>query len=58
MLRQLSIGNGSFLIIFCVIPRSLYLFHFSEGFQLVLEGRHNADIGWISELRTNGNVLV
>eukprot|EP00268_Persea_americana_P027279 TRINITY_DN26700_c0_g1_i1.p1 TRINITY_DN26700_c0_g1~~TRINITY_DN26700_c0_g1_i1.p1 ORF type:complete len:482 (+),score=54.71 TRINITY_DN26700_c0_g1_i1:127-1446(+) len=30
----------------------------SEGFQLVLEGRHNADIGWISELRTNGNVLV
>ncbi|OAY85599.1 chitinase domain-containing protein 1 [Ananas comosus] len=30
----------------------------SEGKNLVLEGRHNADVGWISELRKNGNSLV
>ncbi|KAF6173006.1 hypothetical protein GIB67_006382 [Kingdonia uniflora] len=30
----------------------------SEGSRLVLEGRHNADLGWISDLRTNGNALV
>ncbi|KAF8379676.1 hypothetical protein HHK36_029120 [Tetracentron sinense] len=30
----------------------------SEGTQLVLEGRHNADMGWISELRRNGHALV
>ncbi|KAL5999054.1 hypothetical protein ACLOJK_010004 [Asimina triloba] len=29
----------------------------SEGSKLVLEGQHNADIGWISELRMNGNAL-
>lgn len=30
----------------------------SQGTGLVLEGRHNADMGWISELRRNGNALV
>ncbi|XP_077251268.1 glycosyl hydrolase superfamily protein [Tasmannia lanceolata] len=30
----------------------------SEGSKLILEGRHNVDIGWISELRMNGNALV
>ncbi|CAN0899115.1 Chitinase domain-containing protein 1 [Linum grandiflorum] len=30
----------------------------SQGSELVLEGRHNADRGWISELRENGDVLV
>ncbi|OVA01938.1 Glycoside hydrolase [Macleaya cordata] len=30
----------------------------SEGTRLVLEGRHNADFGWISELRKNGNALI
>lgn len=30
----------------------------SDGAQIVLEGRHNADLGWISELRKNGNALV
>ncbi|XP_010266473.1 PREDICTED: chitinase domain-containing protein 1 [Nelumbo nucifera] len=30
----------------------------SEGTQLVLEGRHNADLGWISELRVNRHALV
>ncbi|GAA0164356.1 hypothetical protein LIER_20014 [Lithospermum erythrorhizon] len=30
----------------------------SQGTQLVLEGRHNADAGWISELRRNGDPLV
>ncbi|XP_058100334.1 uncharacterized protein LOC131245122 [Magnolia sinica] len=30
----------------------------SDGSQLLLEGRHNADTGWISELRRNGNSLV
>lgn len=24
----------------------------------MLEGRHNADIGWVSELRMKGNALV
>ncbi|KAL5727069.1 hypothetical protein ACHQM5_000301 [Ranunculus cassubicifolius] len=30
----------------------------SEGTQLILEGRHNADLGWMSELRKNGHALV
>nr|QBC75413.1 chitinase class V [Nepenthes sp. MF-2019] len=30
----------------------------SHGTKLVLEGRHNADIGWISELRMRGDVQV
>ncbi|XP_010913890.1 uncharacterized protein [Elaeis guineensis] len=30
----------------------------SEGKTLVLEGRHNADIKWISEVRMNGHSLV
>ncbi|PIA49069.1 hypothetical protein AQUCO_01300129v1 [Aquilegia coerulea] len=30
----------------------------SEGNGIVLEGRHNADLGWISELRKSGNALV
>ncbi|XP_073007741.1 uncharacterized protein [Typha latifolia] len=29
----------------------------SEGKKLSLEGRHNADVGWISELRRNGGSL-
>lgn len=37
----------------------LFFFFFpSEGTDLVLEGRHNADIGWISELRMKGNAWV
>jgi hypothetical protein len=28
------------------------LFVASQGASLILEGRHNADIGWISELRS------
>lgn len=55
--ETISTYIGSFLIIFCMVILPLS-FRFSEGSQLVLEGRHNADIGWISELRTNGNVLV
>ncbi|KAH8516929.1 hypothetical protein H0E87_005041, partial [Populus deltoides] len=34
--------------------------HLSPVFQgagLVLEGRHNADMGWISELRRHGDAL-
>ncbi|KAK1268782.1 hypothetical protein QJS04_geneDACA008163 [Acorus gramineus] len=30
----------------------------SEGANLVLEGRHNADSGWISDIRANGKSLV
>lgn len=30
----------------------------SEGNKLVLEGRHNADVKWISEIRMNGHSLV
>ncbi|XP_031262968.1 chitinase domain-containing protein 1 [Pistacia vera] len=30
----------------------------SQGTSLILEGRHNADKGWISELRMNGDALV
>ncbi|KAL5792256.1 hypothetical protein ACOSP7_000850 [Xanthoceras sorbifolium] len=30
----------------------------SQGTSLVLEGRHNADMGWISELRMTGESLV
>lgn len=30
----------------------------SEGKKLVLEGRHNADLGWISELRMSGGSLL
>ncbi|XP_059651262.1 uncharacterized protein LOC132298914 [Cornus florida] len=30
----------------------------SQGTKLVLEGRHNADIGWISELRLTGDAKV
>ncbi|KMZ56455.1 Chitinase, family GH18 [Zostera marina] len=30
----------------------------SEGKKLVLEGRHNADSGWISKIRANGGSLV
>ncbi|GAB2291086.1 hypothetical protein Dimus_025341 [Dionaea muscipula] len=30
----------------------------SQGSKIVLEGRHNADIGWISELRRRGNTQV
>ncbi|KAJ4837290.1 hypothetical protein Tsubulata_026364 [Turnera subulata] len=30
----------------------------SQGSGLVMEGRHNADQGWISELRKNGDALV
>ncbi|KAF5192192.1 histone H3 [Thalictrum thalictroides] len=30
----------------------------SEGNRIVLEGRHNADLGWILELRKSGNALV
>ncbi|XP_042503826.1 chitinase domain-containing protein 1 [Macadamia integrifolia] len=30
----------------------------SEGTKLVLDGRHNADKGWISDLRMNGHALV
>lgn len=30
----------------------------SQGTKLVLEGRHNADKGWLSELRMKGNALV
>lgn len=30
----------------------------SQGSGLVLEGRHNADKGWIQELRSRGNALV
>ncbi|KAJ0112762.1 hypothetical protein Patl1_00582 [Pistacia atlantica] len=29
----------------------------SQGTSLILEGRHNADKGWISELRMNGDAL-
>lgn len=35
-----------------------FLFSSSQGNGLVLEGRHNADKGWIEELRTTGNALV
>jgi hypothetical protein len=34
------------------------LFIASQGTSLILEGRHNADIGWILELRRSGNALV
>ncbi|KAG2725504.1 hypothetical protein I3760_01G069200 [Carya illinoinensis] len=30
----------------------------SQGTSLILEGRHNADTGWISELRRSGDALV
>ncbi|XP_068644565.1 uncharacterized protein [Aristolochia californica] len=30
----------------------------SEGSKLYLEGRHNADSGWMAELRMNGNTLI
>ncbi|MBA0717771.1 hypothetical protein Golax_005553 [Gossypium laxum] len=30
----------------------------SHGHSLILEGRHNADKGWISELRMRGNALI
>lgn len=30
----------------------------SQGTELILEGRHNADRGWISELRMKGGALV
>jgi len=30
----------------------------SQGSGLVLEGRHNADKGWIQELRSRGNALI
>lgn len=30
----------------------------SQGTKLVLEGRHNADVGWMSELRLRGNAQV
>ncbi|XP_062091433.1 uncharacterized protein LOC133797524 isoform X1 [Humulus lupulus] len=30
----------------------------SQGSDLILEGRHNADIGWISELRMAGDAMV
>ncbi|KAF9614917.1 hypothetical protein IFM89_021347 [Coptis chinensis] len=30
----------------------------SDGADIVLDGRHNADMGWISELRKNGHALV
>ncbi|XP_051132948.1 uncharacterized protein LOC127252698 isoform X2 [Andrographis paniculata] len=30
----------------------------SQGTNLVLEGRHNSDKGWIAEIRSRGNVLV
>lgn len=30
----------------------------SQGNRLILEGRHNADKGWISELRMKGNVKI
>ncbi|XP_043698310.1 chitinase domain-containing protein 1 [Telopea speciosissima] len=30
----------------------------SEGRKLILDGRHNADKGWISDLRMNGHALV
>ncbi|PKA64229.1 hypothetical protein AXF42_Ash009449 [Apostasia shenzhenica] len=30
----------------------------SEGKKLVLNGRHNVDMGWISQLRINGNAVV
>ena len=30
----------------------------SKGTNLVLEGRHNADKGWMAELRQRGNVQV
>ncbi|XP_021774184.1 chitinase domain-containing protein 1-like isoform X2 [Chenopodium quinoa] len=30
----------------------------SQGAKLVLEGRHNADIGWMSEMRLKGNAQV
>lgn len=30
----------------------------SQGTTLIIEGRHNADKGWISELRMKGHALV
>lgn len=30
----------------------------SQGTSLILEGRHNADAGWLSELRMKGDALV
>ncbi|XP_015577356.1 chitinase domain-containing protein 1 [Ricinus communis] len=30
----------------------------SKGSELILEGRHNADRGWLSEIRKNGDALV
>ncbi|XP_050235750.1 uncharacterized protein LOC126685828 [Mercurialis annua] len=30
----------------------------SKGTELILEGRHNADKGWLSEIRRSGNALV
>lgn len=37
---------------------SLQPVYTSEGSKLSVEGRHNADLEWISELRINGNALV
>lgn len=30
----------------------------SEGKKLILQGQHDVDFGWISELRKGGNSLV
>ena len=34
------------------------LFVASQATGLILEGRHNADVGWILELRTSGDAWV
>jgi chitinase domain-containing protein 1 len=52
--------NFFFFVIFdwYVIIRSFCFVLPSQGAGLVLEGRHNADMGWISELRRHGDALV
>lgn len=42
----------------CLISLSFVLADASEGSKLVLHGRHNADRGWISDIRMKGNALV
>jgi hypothetical protein len=35
-----------------------FCFSNSEGKKLLLQGQHDVDFGWISELRKGGNPLV
>jgi len=49
---QLSHGFHKIVVTFLVSVSG------SQGSGLVLEGRHNADKGWIQELRSRGNALV